>query len=125
MKWFKDGLNSLKEMNWLRREYLLIIVLGIFLHASGYRASEISSHGWAYNLLMGDLWLPPIVLYIIIRINSVNKEIFANRNARRALLLLFLIVELICILVLVTDSRFPETITWLSAVLRGETSWYS
>lgn len=125
MKWFKDGLNSLKEMNWLRREYLLIIVLGIFLHVSGYRASEISSHGWAYNLLMGDLWLPPIVLYIIIRINSVNKEIFANRNARRALLLLFLIVELICILVLVTDSRFPETIAWLSAVLRGETSWYS
>ena len=125
MKWFKDGLNSLKEMNWLRREYLLIIVLGIFLHVSGYRASEISSHGWAYNLLMGDLWLPPIVLYIFIRINSVNKEIFANRNARRALLLLFLIVELICILVLVTDSRFPETIAWLSAVLRGETSWYS
>jgi len=125
MKWLKEGLSNLKKIDWIRMEYILVIALGIFWRAGGDAISLENVRYWAGTLLTGELWLPPLALYILIRTNSVNQEIFQNKNARRVLLLIFLMIELISIMLIVSDPRFPIVANWLQAIGRGETTWWS
>lgn len=118
MKWFKDGLRSLKDIDWIRMEYILIVTIGIFWRAAGHGMAEFGGEGRTYMLLTGELWLTPLLLYICIRNNSVNREILQNRNARRVLLLFFIAAEIIAVAALASDPQLSEAFEWFREVAR-------
>lgn len=118
MKWLKDGLRSLKDIDWIRTEYILMIAIGIFWRSASHGMAELGGEGRAYMLLTGELWLTPLLLYICIRNNSVNREILQNRNARRVLLLFFIAAEIIAVSALASDPQLSEAFEWFREVAR-------
>jgi len=112
MKDLKEGLINLKNISWLRMEYIIILAFGIMYHSNNERIATISDEAQLYRLGMGDPWLPPLIFYMVMRFHSTNKQVFENRNSRKAFLLLFFVVELILILSIILKPEFRSAAGW-------------